>query len=227
MGTLTFAHRIRTQMGSVGICERRRRVCSQYIRRLPAHTPSLPGWQSLRGWWRLVLATSSQQRGLSPTSVRCYVPTMAQCPVGGLPWRLAVLRAQSILVRGLSAGQQPPSAVAAHRGDRSPGASWPPAPLESVDRWPLAIIVHQISWGEPPRGIRRSPVLSTGSGPSTRGPYAAACQRPRGRPGRITCVRTGSEGLSGGIRMVPASLGTPREPLTAGRLVRPFLLTNF
>ncbi|KAJ5660629.1 uncharacterized protein N7484_000001, partial [Penicillium longicatenatum] len=41
-----------------------------------------------------------------------------------------------------------------------------------------------------------------GSGPSTRGPYAAASQRPQGRPGWNTCVRTGSEGLSWGNWMV-------------------------
>lgn len=64
--------------------------------------------------------------------------------------------------------------------------------------------------------------VPAGSGPFTRGPYAAARQRPQGRPERITCVRTGAEGLSGGNWMVvhvfPVRRGcrrdrAPRAPL--------------
>ena len=78
------------------------------------------------------------------------------------------------------------------------------------------------SWREPSRGSRRSSALSAGSGPFTRGPYAAACQRLHGRPGRINCVRTGAEELSGGnwmvVSVLPVSRGcrcdrAPRAPL--------------
>jgi hypothetical protein len=43
------------------------------------------------------------------------------------------------------------------RGDRSPGAAWSPAPMESVDRWPLAIPDTQIPGGSRPAGtaVRR------------------------------------------------------------------------
>ncbi|KAH1559611.1 hypothetical protein KXX28_007134, partial [Aspergillus fumigatus] len=68
--------------------------------------------------------------------------------------------------------------------DRSPGAVWSPAPME-------------FPGGAAPR---EPPFVgvSAGSGPPTRGPYAAARQRPRGRSDGITCVRTGSEGLQWG-----------------------------
>ena len=48
-------------------------------------------------------------------------------------------------------------AVAVRWGDRSPGASWPPAPLESVDHWPLASPDTQIPGGSRPAGaaVRR------------------------------------------------------------------------
>ena len=108
------------------------------------------------------------------------------------------------------------------RGPLGPRHRWS---LWTDGRWPRLILD---SWGEPPRGIRRSPALSTGSGPSTRGPYAAARPRPLGRPGGNTCVRTGAEGLSGGNWMA-----APRRPryaggaAPAGRLVRPFLIPTF
>ncbi|KAK9574878.1 hypothetical protein V6Z90_009876 [Aspergillus fumigatus] len=60
--------------------------------------------------------------------------------------------------------------------DRSPGAVWSPAPMESVDRWPLASPDTQIP-GELPRGAALVGV-SAGSGPPTRGPYAAASPAP-------------------------------------------------
>ena len=43
------------------------------------------------------------------------------------------------------------------RGDRSPGAAWSPASMESVDRWPLAIRDTQIPGGSRPAGaaVRR------------------------------------------------------------------------
>ena len=41
--------------------------------------------------------------------------------------------------------------------DRSPGAVWSPAPMESVDRWPLASLLLQIPGGSRPAGaaVRR------------------------------------------------------------------------
>ncbi|GCB28322.1 hypothetical protein AAWM_11207 [Aspergillus awamori] len=63
---------------------------------------------------------------------------------------------------------------------KSGGRSRSPAPMESVDRWPLASLLLQIPGGAAPR---EPPFVgvSAGSGPSTRGPYAAACQRLQGR----------------------------------------------
>ncbi|KAJ5112848.1 hypothetical protein N7532_000900 [Penicillium argentinense] len=82
--------------------------------------------------------------------------------------------------------------------------------------------------GEPPRGIRRPPALSTGSGPSTRGPYAAANPRPPGRSGWNTCVRTGAEGLSGGNWMAArVTPGTPRVPRRPGAACAPSVISTF
>lgn len=64
--------------------------------------------------------------------------------------------------------------------------------------------------------------VSAGSGPPTREPYAAARQRPQGRPGGITCVRTGSEGLSGGNWMATCVLPVRRACRCDRALVRPF-----
>jgi hypothetical protein len=64
--------------------------------------------------------------------------------------------------------------------------------------------------------------VSTGSGPSTRGLYAAANPRLQRRPGWNTCVRTGAEGLSGGNWMVVrVSSGTPGMPLRPGASCAP------
>ncbi|KAJ5319698.1 hypothetical protein N7506_012402 [Penicillium brevicompactum] len=118
-----------------------------------------------------------------------------------------------------------------HRcGDRSPGAFWCPASLESVDHWPLAIPDTQIPGGG--AAPRNPPFVGVpaGSGPFTRGPYAAARQRPQGRPERNTCVRTGAEGLSGGNWMVvhvfPVRRGcrcdrTPRASLPFNYILPP------
>ncbi|KAJ5453366.1 hypothetical protein N7530_012833 [Penicillium desertorum] len=61
------------------------------------------------------------------------------------------------------------------------------------------------SWREPPRGIRRSPALSTGSGPFIRGPHAAACQRLHGRLVGSPACGLALEEFSGGNRTVSAS----------------------
>ncbi|KAJ5451763.1 hypothetical protein N7530_012997 [Penicillium desertorum] len=65
------------------------------------------------------------------------------------------------------------------------------------------------SWKEPPRGIRRSPALSTGSEPFIRGPHAAACQRLHGRLVGSPARGPVPEEFSGGNRMVSASPRTP------------------
>ncbi|KAJ5807292.1 hypothetical protein N7447_011204 [Penicillium robsamsonii] len=83
------------------------------------------------------------------------------------------------------------------------------------------------SWREPPRGIRRSPALSTGSGPFIRGATCRSLPAPSRAPGRITCVRTGAEEFSGGNWMVSASPRYAGGAAATGRLVRPFHLTTF
>jgi hypothetical protein len=92
--------------------------------------------------------------------------------------------------------------------------------MESVDRWPLAIISIKTPGGSRSAGtaVRRR----------VRGVRTlhlrAVCRSlpaPARASARITCVRTGPEGLCGGNWMVPASRGAPREPLVAGRLVAP------
>ncbi|KAH2941941.1 hypothetical protein KXV49_008581, partial [Aspergillus fumigatus] len=75
------------------------------------------------------------------------------------------------------------------RGPFGPRHRWS---LWIVGRWP--VLIPRFPGGAAPR---EPPFVgvSAGSGPPTRGPYAAARQRPRGRSDGITCVRTGSEGL--------------------------------
>ncbi|KAJ5453209.1 hypothetical protein N7530_012930 [Penicillium desertorum] len=83
------------------------------------------------------------------------------------------------------------------------------------------------SWREPPRGIRRSPALSTGSGPFIRGPHAAACQRLHGRLVGSPACGLVLEEFSGGNWMVSASPRYAGGAAVTGRLVRPFHLTTF
>ncbi|KAJ5453291.1 hypothetical protein N7530_012885 [Penicillium desertorum] len=83
------------------------------------------------------------------------------------------------------------------------------------------------SWKEPPRGIRRSPALSTGSGPFIRGPHAAACQRLHGRLVGSPACGLVLEEFSGGNWMVSASPRYAGGAAVTGRLVRPFHLTTF
>jgi hypothetical protein len=108
------------------------------------------------------------------------------------------------------------------RGPLGPRHRWS---LWTDGRWPR---LKPDSRGEPPRGIRRPPALSTGSGPPTRGPYAAASLRPPGRPGWNTCERTGAEGLSGGnwmvARVTPGTPGAPRRP---GASCAPAVISTF
>jgi hypothetical protein len=96
------------------------------------------------------------------------------------------------------------------RGPFGPRHRWS---LWIVGRWP--VLIPRFPGGAAPR---EPPFVgvSAGSGPPTRGPYAAARQRPRGRSDGVTCVRTGSEGLQWGQLD-----GRRRLPGTPGRLTRP------
>lgn len=96
------------------------------------------------------------------------------------------------------------------RGPFGPRHRWS---LWIVGRWP--VLIPRFPGGAAPR---EPPFVgvSAGSGPPTRGPYAAARQRPRGRSDGITCVRTGSEGLQWGQLD-----GRRRPPGTPGRSARP------
>ncbi|KAJ5860043.1 hypothetical protein N7534_005320 [Penicillium rubens] len=77
------------------------------------------------------------------------------------------------LVPLLSAGGGSPTAV--------PGGLLAPGTVGVCGSMAAGHTRNPDSWREPPRGIRRSPALSTGSGPFIRGPHAAACQRLHGR----------------------------------------------
>ncbi|KAH2747128.1 hypothetical protein KXV94_006586 [Aspergillus fumigatus] len=90
-----------------------------------------------------------------------------------------------------------------------------------VGRWP--VLIPRFPGGAAPR---EPPFVgvSAGSGPPTRGPYAAARQRPRGRSDGITCVRTGSEGLQWGqLDGRRRSPGAPGAVGAAGRRMSPLL----
>jgi hypothetical protein len=96
--------------------------------------------------------------------------------------------------------------------------------LWMVGRWPCLtrrFLEGAALWYPPFAGV------PTGSGPSTRGPYAAANPRPPGRPGWNTCVSDWSRGLSGGNWMVvcvfPGAPGLPRRP---GASLRPCLVAQ-
>ena len=102
------------------------------------------------------------------------------------------------------------------RGPFGPRHRWS---LWILGRWPSLFL--RFPGGAAPR---EPPFVgvSAGSGPPTREPYAAARQRPQGRPGGITCVRTGSEGLSGGNWMATCVLPVRRACRCDRALVRPF-----
>ncbi|GCB24475.1 hypothetical protein AAWM_07360 [Aspergillus awamori] len=90
------------------------------------------------------------------------------------------------------------------------------------DRWPLASLLLQIPGGAAPR---EPPFVgvSAGSGPSTRGPYAAACQRLQGRfLAGSTCVRTGSWGLQWAIGWSSVYSRCAGGVAVAGHFVCPF-----
>ncbi|KAK9543406.1 hypothetical protein V6Z77_010211 [Aspergillus fumigatus] len=94
--------------------------------------------------------------------------------------------------------------------------------MESVDRWPLASPDTQIP-GSCPAGAALCGRVR-GVWTPTRGPYAAARQRPRGRSDGITCVRTGSEGLQWGqLDGRRRSPGAPGAVGAAGRRMSPLL----
>lgn len=117
--------------------------------------------------------------------------------------------------------------VWARWGDRSPGAVWSPAPMESVDRWPLASPDTQIPGGSRPAGaaVRRR---VRGAGPPTRGPYAAGHTAPARADWWNTlradrCLR----GYSGGNWMATFSRppGAPGVVAVAGRSFAPSRLS--
>lgn len=78
-----------------------------------------------------------------------------------------------------------------------PGGPVSPAPMESVDRWPLASITAQIPGGRPSvvAAVRRR---DRGRLPSFRGADAAAGPRLFWALGRVSCERTVPGELSGG-----------------------------
>ena len=111
--------------------------------------------------------TFHARQAASPT------PCGAQDPSAGLRFRVAGGRTPQ--------SGSPPGPRRC--GARSPGALPPPAPVESVDRWPLCHRDHPVSRGEPPRGSRRSPACPRGPDPPPEARMPQPSQRPRRRPG--------------------------------------------
>jgi hypothetical protein len=105
------------------------------------------------------------------------------------------------------------------RGPLGPRHRWS---LWIVGRWP--VLIPRFPGGAAPREPPFAGV-SAGSGPPTRGPYAAARQRPRGRSDGVTCVRTGSEGLQWG--QLDGRMSSPRCAGGAAAAGRSFAPSGF
>ena len=147
-------------------------------------------------WVPALAGPPPQERGRSPTAAAPIAPPASMCR--GVAW--------------------------ARWGYRSPGTDWSPAPMESVDRWPLASPDTQIPGGSRPAGaaVRRR---VRGAGPLTRGPYAAGHTAPARADWWNTlradrCLR----GYSGGNWMATFSRppGAPGACRGGRALVRPF-----
>jgi hypothetical protein len=116
--------------------------------------------------------------------------------------------------------------VVSGQGDRSPGASWSPAPIESVDRWPL-VIKSQDSGGEPLRGSRRSPACPWSPDPPPENQMLQPASALTGDlPGFPACgpVLKGSVGAIGWLQCPSGAPGASLEP---GGFVRPFRITCY
>jgi hypothetical protein len=145
------------------------------VARHPA-TPSLPGRllprgrPAGRGWWSCVERGTDRLRAASkathtggPVNHR-HRRVPHSNPPSSLPDRLPLCdrwcTGPRVGLHSGNGGSRPPQCVltvgpsgppgGARRGDRSPGAAWSPAPMESVDRWPLAIPGTQIPGGSRP-----------------------------------------------------------------------------
>jgi hypothetical protein len=169
--------------------------------------------------FRLV-RSPSQPRGSSPTAAVRFAPSVRfGCLPATQPLVLVVpLGVRTDAVGGNWCGRPGATACPGRMrcSDRSPGASWPPAPLESVDRWPLAIPETQIPGGSHSAGAA---VRRCVRGVWTLHPRAVCRSLPA--PARAAwwdpCVRTGAEGLSGGNWMV-VSVPPVRRGRRCGRV---------
>ncbi|GCB28339.1 hypothetical protein AAWM_11224 [Aspergillus awamori] len=178
------------------------------------------GRSPLRDWWRTgPFGASLQERGCPPTPARWYSSRAAgvfsglrcSAPRLRVDWRSGVSHADApVTLRYRAVG------ICSLPSQRHAGLIMPGVPVVagvSEVRGPFSVpgtdgvcgslAAGQPSFtdsrGEPPRGSRRSSACPRGSGPSTRGPYAAACQRLQGRfLAGSTCVRTGSWGATVG-----------------------------
>ncbi|KAJ5577379.1 uncharacterized protein N7459_006343 [Penicillium hispanicum] len=183
----------------------------------PSNPPVRPSWGSGTPFrlWCALGGTS----GSCPAAAAALVPPVGLCP-RPCAGSLAVVSVRGVLAQDVfGAVPSLPSSgsrgggvrrvwcvavTIEARGPLGPRRRWS---LWTDGRWPRLTprFREEAALREPPfAGV------SVGSGPSTRGPYAAASPRPSGRPGWNTCARTGAEGLSGGNWMVVrASPGTP------------------
>ena len=162
--------------------------------------PSLPGRLPFCDWWRRGLAVARgpplQERGRSPTRSRAVPP--GSCARGGSP-ALGVTEA---------------------RGPFGPRHRWS---LWIVGRWPVLIPRFPggaAPWEPPFVGV------SAGSGPPTRGPYAAGHDSARSRAAWWNTLRADRclRGYSGGTWMATSSrpAGAPAGVRGGRALVRPF-----
>lgn len=150
-------------------------------------------------------------RSLAAAGLPACRPLHLPCQTGSLAALVATVRTcrPRFSLRGLSPTRQARSRWPANSWGfvcprrpvlpawPKPGGPVSPAPMESVDRWPLASITAQIPGGRPSvvAAVRRR---DRGRLPSFRGADAAAGPRPFWALGRVSCARTVPGELSGG-----------------------------
>jgi len=192
MGRLTIARTIFAQMGSVDICEGEGRhqsagagtnflarpAVSLWLVALGPHSgrASESGAVIRRSSARLILRQLHPLVSPDPAGVRSVLP-------GARPWPRRWKVSDKLPGLWLARRKASSAGVAEARGPLGLRRWWS---LWIVGRWPSFPFRHQ--GGAAPREPPFAGV-SVESGPSTWGPYAAACQRPRGRflPGSPAC----------------------------------------
>lgn len=172
LATLTIVHLSRPQMGSESLCRGE-------VRPSP-RTSSLPGRSSLRVWW------CCTRRGHTSLPGAIARRGHAACAAGGpgpiclSPYGVRSVLRGAVRTPAVSDSWCPgPPTPRMHASRRpKPGGPLAPGTVGVCGSMAAGHTRHSDSGREPPRGSRRPSALSAGSGPFTRGPYAAACHRP-------------------------------------------------